>query len=646
MKTIMWPTLIILMHIYLVSTGQSTQPNILWITIEDTSPQFIGCYGNKDARTPNIDKLAAGGVRFTNAFSTNTVCSPSRTSIITGVRTYETGTGHHRSKYAIPDFMSGFPYYLQQAGYYTSNNSKTDYNIADEKTYIRKAWNESSDSAGWWKRKAGQPFFAVFNFMDSHQSRTMTNSYKKYTKEVLDELPVQDRIGENEFSMPPFFRDSREMRKQFARVYNSLKLTDNKIGELLKQFEKDHLIDSTIIFFFSDHGEGIPRGKTNGINLGYRVPFVIWFPPAYQHLSPWGTRVVTDELIDFADLAPTVISLAGGKVPDYMKGRVMLGKNRSPRSTYIELSSDRSDNGIDMVRSVTDGRYLYSRNYMPFMPQARYINYMETGEIKKIMRRDLAMGNLNPHQRKLFDSRPASFLFDTQKDPWELNNLATDSRYKKICETMQQILDSCILQSRDIMFLPEYEIAAISGKKLVPYEYRLNERDYPFREIYKTATLCGKRGKSIAQQQAAWLTEKNDVVRYWAALGLRSQSTAVLQPYKQQILLALHDPYPPARITAAVVAFEAFNDPGAAAIIKEFLYSSNQHLALMAVNYLLYSSNPAPFLNTIKDILSRQATAGNVKWGAKDLLNRMGSGENTQKAKVQSARQSVNDERE
>ncbi len=153
------------------------KPNILWVTIEDTSPQFIGCYGNAEASTPVIDRLASEGIRFTNAFSTGTVCSPSRSCIITGVKTYKMGTGNHRSEYPIPDFIKGFPYFLQKEGYYTTNNSKTDYNVANPENFTREAWNESSGKAGWWNRKPGQPFFAVFNFNDSHQSRTMTESY-------------------------------------------------------------------------------------------------------------------------------------------------------------------------------------------------------------------------------------------------------------------------------------------------------------------------------------------------------------------------------------------------------------------------------------------------------------------------------------
>jgi len=598
------------------------RPNILWITIEDTSPHFVGCYGNEEAHTPNIDRLAAEGVRFTGAFSTNTVCSPSRTALITGVPTFEAGTGHHRSKYPVPDFMHGFPYYMQQAGYYTSNNFKTDYNVAEAKSYVADAWDESSKTAGWWNRRPGQPFFAVFNYMDSHQSRTMTSPYEKYTKDVLDELSLDERIGDADFQMPPFLHDSPEMRKQFARVYNALKLTDNKIGELLKRLEKDHLTDSTIIFFFSDHGEGIPKGKTNGINLGYRVPFVVWFPPMYQHLSPWGTGVVTDELVSFEDLAPTLIALTEGKVPVHMKGRILIGKQRSEPVSFLELSSDRSDNGIDLVRSITDGRYMYSRNYMPFMPQARYINYMEISDIKRQMRQDLADGKLNFPQKELFESRPAEFLFDTEKDPWEIHNLADDPHYYSQLGQMRMQLEQSILQSRDVMFLPEYELAEIA-RTGTAYEYRMDDAHYPIKEIYAAATLSGMREKETIVRQIKLLTHKNKIVRYWAAVGLRSQDKNLLQAYRSQLIRVMHDQYLPVSVTMAAIVYDTFADKEAEEIIKQTASSANPHVALMALNYLLYVENPQPFVAEVHIISERSHLNENVDWACKDFLTRV-----------------------
>ncbi len=617
-------TLGLTVALFSCSKQEPPKPNILWITIEDTSPQFVGCYGNPDARTPVIDRLAAEGVRFTNAFSTGTVCSPSRTAIITGVKTYKTGTGNHRSKYPIPGFMKGFPYYLQQAGYFTSNNKKTDYNVANEKDYIREAWNESSGDAGWWHRKAGQPFFAVFNFMDSHQSRTMTESYSWYLENVLDKLPENERISDTAFQMPPFYHDSPEMRKQFARVYNSIKLTDDEIGALLDRLDKDHLRNSTIIFFYADHGEGEPRGKTNGINLGYRVPFVIWIPDMYKGLSPWGTGgVVTDELVDFEDLAPTVISLAGGVVPDYMKGRILMGKDRSKPTDHLVLSEDRSDNGIDMVLSVTDGRYMYSRNFMPFMPEARYIRYMEIGEIKQQMRHDLASGKLDPLQKSLFEPRPAEFLFDIQNDIWETHNLVNDPASQLVLDHMRSQLAGEVLDSRDVMFLPEFEIANLSDTTTA-YEYRLDDQRYPVETIWLAASLSGKRGEAFSAEQAGWLKNNNKIVRYWAALGLRSQDSTVLQSYRNELTKAMDDPYPPAAITAAAINYGVFGSSDAEVRLKSWCLNDNNFLALMAVNYLIYARDKAPFVETVRKSHDMKNRDYNVKAACMDFLGSLG----------------------
>jgi arylsulfatase A-like enzyme len=606
-----------------VSIAQE-KPNILWITIEDTSPQFIGCYGNKDARTPVIDKLAQEGVRFTNAFSTGTVCSPSRSCIITGVKTYKMGTGNHRSNYPVPKFIKGFPYYLQKEGYYVTNNVKTDYNVANEKEFINETWNESSNKAGWWNRKPGQPFFSVFNFMDSHQSRTMTQPYKWYVSNVIEQLPSNERIGDNEFEMPPFYNNTPEMRKQFARVYNSIKLTDNKIGDLLARLEKDHLKDSTIIFFYGDHGEGIPRGKTNGINLGYRVPFIIWFPEMYKHLSPWGkSGAVTEELIDFEDLAPTLISLAGGKVPDYMKGRILIGEKRSRPADHLILSSDRSDNGIDMIRSVTDGKYMYSRNFMPFMPEVRYIRYMEIGEIKQQMRQDLAENKLNSLQKGLFEDRPAEFLFDIENDRWETNNLANNPHYKRVIEKMQKRLRTEVLQSRDVMFIPEYQIGLIA-KTITPYEFRRDNIKYPISKIYESAAFAGFRGKEVVAKQVALLQNSNDIIRYWAIVGLRSQSQDDLKPYSGILIKAMDDSYPPVAVTASAIVYQLDNSKIAEQKLKMFCASDNLDISLMAINYLIYSANKQSFIETIKSVHAKTGASYNILSACQDFLGSLG----------------------
>jgi len=604
-------------------TVPADKPNILWITIEDTSPHFIGCYGNENANTPVIDQLAREGVRFTNAFSTGTVCSPSRTAIITGVKTYKTGTGNHRSAITVPDYMKGFPYYLQQQGYYTSNNSKTDYNVADEKGYTAEAWHESADTAGWWNRAEDQPFFAVFNFMDSHQSRTMTHTYDWYQKRVLQLIAEGERTGDNEFEMPPFYNDTPEMRKQMARVYNSLKLTDNKIGELLDRLEADGLKENTIIFFYADHGEGIPRGKTNGINLGYRVPFIAWFPEKYKHLSPWGNGgLVSDELISFEDLAPTVIALAGGEVPKHMTGRVMMGNTPSPVTNYLFLSSDRADNGIDMVRTVTNGKYIYSRNFMPFIPEARYIRYMEISEIKQQMRTDLAQNKLNDVQKRLFEPRQAEYLYDIENDEWELTNLAADPAHQELLEQMRQLLKTEMLESRDVLLLPEYELELIARKQ-APYEYRLSN-DYAIDEVLESAWLAAESGPEAAVVQVQNLLHANKTVRYWAALGLRSQSDETTQEYKKEIQAAVNDNYPPVAITAAAIAYNRFADKNAEQVLKKYCQHSDNNLALLSIHYLLYVKDKTPFNEIVKETREMEGRNYNVKAAALDFLGSQG----------------------
>ena len=578
------------------------RPNVLWVVIEDTSPQFIGCYGDSKAVTPAIDKLAKGGVRFTNAFSTGTVCSPSRSAIITGARTYEMGTGNHRSNYAIPGFIKGFPWYLRQAGYYTTNNAKTDYNTSAAARITKDAWDESSRKAGWWNRTPGQPFFAVFNFDDSHQSRTMTNPYPVYAKQVLADLPATRVVADKDVQVPPFFRNSDSMRHQLARIYNGISLADYKLGKIIDRLEKDHLLDSTIIFFYADHGEGMPRAKTNGIDLGYRVPFVIWFPEMYKHLSPWKTGgVVTDDLINFADLAPTLLGLAGAAVPDYMHGRKLFGNGATQTPKEMFLTSDGAEGVTELTRTVTDGRYSYSRIFLPFMPELFYKKYFDYGEIMQVMRADLKDGLLNNTQKKLFETRQTEYLFDFDKDPWQLNNLALDPTFQPVLKKMRASMEAAIVKNRDAMFMPEYELGQIS-KTGTPYEFRQNNAEYPIDEIYKAASLSGLNTSDALKSQVGLLKHVNRFVRYWAAMGLKSQGAAV-KKYTSEIKAALKENYAPCRIILASVLYDQTNDSEAEAILKETIESGTPLLARLAIQMVQYQQHRDAFVPAVQGLL-------------------------------------------
>ena len=641
----------------MVFVGYSTigvaqeKPNILWLTFEDTSPQFIGCYGDENAETPVMDKMAEGGVRFTNAFSTGTVCSPSRSTIITGVPTYKMGSGNHRSNFPIPEFIKGFPEYLREAGYYVTNNYKTDYNIAGMDTFVAETWDESSGKAGWWNREGDQPFFSVFNIPDSHQSRTMSMSYEWYEKNVLAylepekkndkgddreirqdielKIPAQKEfsglhekkiIGDTAFAMPPIYRDSEAMRKQMARVYNSIKLTDMKMGDLLQRLQEDGLLEETIVFIFSDHGEGMPRAKTNGIGLGYRVPFIVWFPEKYKHLSPWGTSgVVSDELIDFEDLAPSILYVAGVEVPEYMSGRALLEKDREPAPDYTYLSTDRADNGPDMVRTITDGRYVYSRNFMPFFPEVKYIRYIDIGEITQQMRKDYKAGKLNELQESMFEKKPLEVLYDLKSDPWETNNLAKEPEYQEMMEQMRERLEKKIMDDRDVHFLPEYELGEIS-ETTTPYEFRKNEEKYPLKNILETANLVGKSGKVVEKKLFQDLNDENSYVRYWASMGLYAIKSDLGQNELKKIKAALGDDYPPVQINLAASLYAQTEDKEAERVLKEFILSQNEHLALSAINYTLYLENRSAFIPDINKVYDSEV-GYKTKAAAEDFLD-------------------------
>lgn len=608
-----------------VCAQKDNKPNILWLVIEDTSPQYIGCYGNSAVNTPNIDRLASNGVRFSNAYSTGTVSSPSRSTIITGVKTYKMGTGNHRSSFPVPDFMKGFPYYLKQAGYYTSNNSKTDYNTSDAKRIIADSWNDSSDTAGWWNRKSGQPFFSVFNFGDSHQSKTMTNPYDIYKKQVLDLLPDSLEVSDNDFQMPPFYKDTPEMRKQLARVYNGVSLADYKIGQILNRIEKEELMDSTIIFFYADHGEGMPRGKSNGIGQGYKVPFVVWFPEIYRHLSPWGTEgVVTDEQIDFSDLAPTILSLAGIDIPEYFDGRAFLGGQREEAKEYLFISNDRCENSFNLDRTVIKNNLLYTRHFTPYSPQLRWIHYFIYGEISQLIINDYNNGKLSDQEAIVMEPREAEYLYDLSADPWEMHDLSNDPAYREELDQMRRALEKNIIDSKDILFNTEYELKKL-GDGVTPYEYRLLH-EYDFNSIWEAAKYAGFRDIESKNIQIRLLNSPNKVTRLWAAIGLKSHSSFD-EMEMAQISQHLPDQYPPVQIFLASTLYDNDKSPEARKVLEKYLSSSDPDLILMVLHNLHYMQRKGDFIEQLVRLDERmEAESKNMelaKHGLEVLLYRL-----------------------
>jgi N-sulfoglucosamine sulfohydrolase len=339
------------------------RPNILWVSFEDCYPHF-GCYGDKVARTPSLDQLAAEGALWTRAFSTAPVCSPARSGVITGMYPVSIGTHHHRTgsgerigslaysyEAVIPHYVKCFSEYLRADGYYCSNNAKTDYQFAPPIT----AWDDCGATGHWRNRPdTDDSFFAVFNLGQTHESNMWE---EKNGEPVWPELDFDLESIE----VPPYFPDTKKVRESIARNYMNIEFADRQLGELMRALEEDGLADNTIVFVWTDHGP-MPRGKRWPYDSGIRSPLIVRWPDGL----PGGT--VRDELVSTIDLAPTVMSLCGVEMPRHMQGRAFLGAKAEAPREYVYAARDRYDEMYDTVRAVRDKRFKYIRHYHPEQP--------------------------------------------------------------------------------------------------------------------------------------------------------------------------------------------------------------------------------------------------------------------------------------
>ncbi len=413
------------------NTSHADRPNILWITVEDMSAT-LGCYGDSFATTPNIDRFAQQSSRYTHAFATAPVCSPSRACLINGCIATTQGTHSMRSLFPLPAEMNGFPAILREAGYYTSNNVKTDYNSSAEKSIIAASWDDNSGTADWRSRETDQPFFSIFNLMTTHQSRTMVWPYEQFKDEVQSQLSAGEVHDPARVPLPPYYPDTPLVRKTVARYYDCVAVMDKQVGEILKRLETDGLADDTIVFFYSDHGSGMPRHKRALLDSGMHVPLLIRFPAKYQHLAPTAAAESIDRLVCFEDFAPTVLSLAGiDSVPDFMRGQAFLGPLNTPEREYTFGHRDRVDEIIDMARSVRSKDYLYIRNFMPHLGYNQQSAWIDQGEVRRDFYALADSGDATPAQAQYLNPRrPREELYDCVADPLNLNNLAASAEFQ------------------------------------------------------------------------------------------------------------------------------------------------------------------------------------------------------------------------
>lgn len=431
------------------------RPNILWISCEDMSPQ-LGCYGDPLAITPNLDRLAAQGTRFRHAYSTIGVCAPSRSAIITGMYASSLGSHNMRSTATLPSSVRCFPEYLRSAGYFCTNNSKTDYNFPVPK----ESWDESSAKAHWKNRPANKPFFSVFNLTITHESRIPFRGadHIKQTRR----LKASERRDPSKVRVPSYYPDTPEVRRDLANVHDLITQMDYEAGDLLKQVEQAGLLENTIVFFWSDHGVGLPRAKRWLYNASTHVPMIVRIPEKFRYKSQGTPNSWDERLVSLLDLGPTVLNLAGVPVPSYMQGQAFLGRDLKPSRKYVYGARDRMDERYDMVRSVCDGKYRYIRNFDAHQP---YCQYMNTSEKNPTMREIRRVEN-PPEACKLFKAprKPVEELYETGKDTDEVRNLADRPEYQSTLRKMRKELDEWMRESRDLGLIPETEVLAMARR--------------------------------------------------------------------------------------------------------------------------------------------------------------------------------------
>ncbi len=508
--------LLLFLSLWLPLTGGAGQgPNILWISAEDISPH-LGCYGDARAITPHLDALAAEGVRYTKAFATAGVCAPCRSGIITGMYQNSIGTHHMRCHATLPEWLKPFPLYLREAGYYCTNNSKTDYQFRSPSP--REIWDESSPKAHWKNRKPGQPFFAVFNFTGCHESGIADEAkYKKVTRN----LTAAQRQDPAAFTnLPPYYPDTPAVREDWKRNYELITAMDVRAGELIRELKEAGEWENTLVMFWSDHGVGLPRAKRWLYDSGTHIPLIVRFPKSLRHFSRHEPGETDERLVSTVDFAPTMLHLCGLPVPETMQG-VSFVRDDNKR-TYIHGARDRMDERYDIIRAVRDSRYRYIRNFDPLKPYYQYMNTPEKGATMREIRQAEKSGELS-EAMALFSAarKPVEELYDLETDPHEIHNLAADPAHREKLAELRSALRDWQVRIADLGLMPESEILRREKKAGSSFAILHGEADRSelLLSLTEAATRASEGPEKIPELLEA-LDHDDAAVRYWGATGL------------------------------------------------------------------------------------------------------------------------------
>ncbi|QCX40324.1 sulfatase [Aureibaculum algae] len=494
---------------YSQNDTKKSLPNIVWIVSEDNSKHYMKLFDENGVATPNIEKLVEHGLLFTHAFSNAAVCSVARSTIISGSYAPRTGTQYHRRNKLVPmpTDLKMFPAYLRDAGYYTTNNSKEDYNFIKDSG----VWDDSSKTATWRNRKNGQPFFHVFNIETTHESSL------HYTKEEMESLATI--TSQNKNTIQPNHPKTKIF--EFANAYYRDKHVemDKQVGKVVSQLKEDGLLESTFIFYYGDHGGVLPGSKGYVYETGLHVPMVVYVPEKYRDFTPFQIGGTVDGFVSFIDLAPTVLNLAGVTIPKQLDGKPFLGKVitkkeiESRNTTYGY--ADRFDEKYDMVRSVRVGKYKYIRSYQPFNFDGLTNNYRYKQVAYQEWEALYEAGELIAIQKQFFKPRKAEMLFDVEADPFETKDLSSEASYKKILSELRNKLIVWEKGMPDLSFYPEFYLIKNAFDNPVAFGQAHKKQIKDYRT---TANWMLLDYKKAAPKIKEGLQSKDPWKRYWSII--------------------------------------------------------------------------------------------------------------------------------
>ncbi len=578
-----------------VSEKSPDKPNIVILFVEDVSP-VLGCYGDDYATTPNIDALASEGIIYDFAMTTAPICAPSRSAMVTGLYATSTGTQQLRCEIPFPKELKTLPELMSDAGYFTTNRDKTDYNFDPQGI-----WNYwSSDYAPWRHRAKGQPFYSFINIGPSHEGSV--NNLDSYNKNVKD-LAKDEFHDPAKVKLPPYYPDSPKTREVWAHYYDILTVLDKNVKIVIDSLKADGLMDNTIVFFTADHGFGMPRYKRWLNKTGMNVPLIAYVPEKYRSLFP-GFRpgMHNKDLLSFIDLPPSILNLAGVAVPGYMEGKPVMGKNAFSERKFAFGARDRADDMYEMSRSVTDGHYIYIRHFMPHLSyiQPGYI-FSDVKEAFRELRRLHQLGQTNVEQEKLWHKKPIEELYNLDADPQELTNLATQSEYAGVKNALKTELYKWMVDTKDLGLLPEAEYMMRSAGS-TPFDYARNSGDYYPAKILEAAEMVGKASEDEI------LTKINDSdsgVRYWCVIGLM-QFNKLSGKSIGTLNKLLSDPSPAVQVATAEALCMQVNSEEAVKVLGKWVTDERPWLAMQAARSILLVGEAArPLIPQMYKVLEK-----------------------------------------